>query len=230
MFSEKILDIIVAAGIVLLIALGIGLLMTWGLNKTLGSDDNQQQELKKNAAGRWIVPAKNQPEDFEQLETAPAINLFPGRVERPPSAKESPERPQLVKVVENFLPRWESFDPQANLAAEERRRKSPYQKALEPWIDSGAADNIIARVDVSEWPGVCPTCRWGQKWLSAGQIGNKLRINEISDNRAYLSITGIVIIEDRKTEMITRNYGLLLAKQGANWKIIRAVADRGQQL
>jgi hypothetical protein len=229
MFSEKTLDIIVAAGIILLIALGVGLLMAWGLNKTLGSGDNQQQELKKDATGRWIVPAKNQPKDFEQLEEAPAINLFPGRVEEPPSAKESAERGALVKAVEGFLPRWESFNPQANLAAEERGRKSPYAQKLAPWISPRAAENIIERVDVSEWPGVCPTCRWGQKWLSAGQIASKLRINEISSNRAYLSITGIIMVEDQGT-MIARNYGLLLAKQGTKWQVIRAVADRGQRL
>jgi hypothetical protein len=231
--SEKTLDLIVAAASLLLVITAIGVLMTWGLNTVIGGgSEEQEQKLTRGPSGEWVVPESRQPKDLDQLESAPAITLLPGRLENPPPAKESAERPALARTVGAFLPRWESFEPQKVLAAAEFGRRNPYEQKLLPWSVNRGRQDLVQRTDVSDWPQVCPTCSRRQSWVSGGQIAESLRINQVSGDRAHVSISGIVSVEDGDGQpvLVARNYGLLLEKEAGKWLVLRASADRGQRL
>jgi hypothetical protein len=239
MISDKMLDIFVAVAMFLVVLFGLGAIMIWGLNKagpTIEQGDSESAPLvKKN--GLWVVPADRQPEGIDELQEAAAVTMIPYRREIAPANKNSAERDSLARSVENFLPRWETFDPVAIRGRLAEGRPNPYLEGLRPWSDPNELDVLAARRDATDPPGVCATCAAGLTWLSGGQISDSLRIGELEGDRAYVWVSGLVRYRarpgddnPRDGQILNRTYGLILNKEGRRWLVSRVAVEPGVPL
>lgn len=186
--------------------------------------------------GKIVVPRDRVPKDFSERDDAPAVSLLPNRLPYTNSgATVSPEdRAGIAAAVTGFLKHWETFDPVVlDRDSRATNRISPYKLSLQKWSAPEDLGDLVARVDSTDPPGVCPTpgCTDGSIWMSSGDIGSAMTIVQDDGRQAYVTLYGLVEYTGESQfdalagSIWFRSYGLLLEKSGGRWLVTRAAAE-----
>lgn len=129
-------------------------------------------------------------------------------------------RQQIISQAEDFLSRWETYEPAPG-------GKARYLKSLRPFLFGGGSD-IADRKNVSSLPGLCP----GERCSKGSQLAGapNLRIVGFSGTEASLVGSGLIRIrapkdDDLSSAFYTHDYELLMGLTASGWRVVAAAAQ-----
>jgi hypothetical protein len=200
---------------------------------TLGITDNYNvapSSLPTTQADRQQAPADTLiPSDWAKDPNPSAYTGGPqSDVVRVPTNTRS----QMMRVVDQFIRAWETFDKPNNIS----NQVNPYADSLQSYVDATDLADIAQRIGNHQPDYICPGCIVQSQMISTNeQLGNTERVRAYSGSTAYVTLDATVkYISSVDTTLNdttwVRDYGVLLSFENGQWLITRVAADTIEQL
>jgi hypothetical protein len=225
---------IITTFLLLLLILFIGLVVLVFVFGAFGDKDIVPNQ--KQGQSREKITSKSQLATREQREKAFWLDLLPsnqGDSVRRANINNSVNEGDLTKLTNftnEFLRRFETFDPERTGYAINNNKTDFYASQLLPYMVSGQQSNVISREESSDLPGVCPfidkPCDTASTWVG----GSSPKIKAINSSSAYITTTGLVRFSSTDEfnyldgRAFLREYAILLEGSSGEWKVSRVTA------
>lgn len=225
---------IITTFLLLLLLVFIGLVVLFFVFGAIGNEDivpsQQESQKREKITSPSQLATPEQREKVFWLELLPSNQVDSIRQENINNKINEVDLTELTNFTNEFLRRFETFDPERTSYAVNNNKPDFYASQLLDYMVPGQQSNVISREESSDLAGVCPfidkPCDTASTWVG----GSSPKVKSLDPGGAYITTTGLVQFSSTDEynylngKTFLREYGILLQNYRGQWRISRVTA------